>query len=338
MNGPERMRIEELVLARLLVPSKKPPAPSVVAKAVAPIVGRHLGPPEWKELFEDIVNGLRKSSQVEPKAMLLTPSGEKRIIAALGIKHRSEAKDWAGLKRTHLAALALGFGRDERRGLFVKDGVRTALLRARLGLSRTTDATLARTVDQWIARKIGLRPRDKVTASVLKAYLLAQELGLASVPKLTQVVEIAIAYEARASSGKANEVMDAILASWVRPNAPTDHGLTAAEPTTSAGAPVELERLVQCALDAARRPDVRRFGNDKVFIGSVWEKLAADPIVGRLGLERFKEALVDAHRKNLLRLSRADLVSAMDPRDVSASETSYLNSTFHFIYLGGEAK
>jgi hypothetical protein len=47
--------------------------------------------------------------------------------------------------------------------------------------------------------------------------------------------------------------------------------------------------------------------------------------------DAFKARLVSAHRQQLLELSRADLVEAMDPKDVDASEARYLRSTFHFV-------
>jgi hypothetical protein len=41
--------------------------------------------------------------------------------------------------------------------------------------------------------------------------------------------------------------------------------------------------------------------------------------------------LLKAMRAEQLVLARADLVGAMDPMRVKASEISYLNSTFHFV-------
>ena len=50
-------------------------------------------------------------------------------------------------------------------------------------------------------------------------------------------------------------------------------------------------------------------------------------------MNAFKQRLVEANSKGLLRLSRADLVSAMDPELVAESETRYLNARFHFVRL-----
>lgn len=66
-----------------------------------------------------------------------------------------------------------------------------------------------------------------------------------------------------------------------------------------------------------------RFGRFKVFIAA-------------LGLDNDgKERLVEAHRAGLLRLCRADMIPMMDRGVVLASETNYLNATFHFLDTEG---
>jgi hypothetical protein len=86
---------------------------------------------------------------------------------------------------------------------------------------------------------------------------------------------------------------------------------------------------------ASGSPRVTRRRPDKVFIASVWEGLELDPEFGPLGANGFKAQLVEAHRRGLLRSSRADLVAAMAPADVAASETRHQNATYHFIERGG---
>jgi len=71
-----------------------------------------------------------------------------------------------------------------------------------------------------------------------------------------------------------------------------------------------------------------RFGFDKVFISHLfraWRETNPGTTY-----EQFKSQLVAAHRAGGLSLSRADLVEAMDPRDVAESETSWLSQQFHF--------
>jgi hypothetical protein len=98
-----------------------------------------------------------------------------------------------------------------------------------------------------------------------------------------------------------------------------------------------VERVAAKALRAAEGPDARQFGPNKVFIGSVWRALADDPEIAGLGEAAFKHQLAEAHRRGLIQLGRADLVAAMDPREVSASEIVHQNATYHFILRGASA-
>ena len=72
-------------------------------------------------------------------------------------------------------------------------------------------------------------------------------------------------------------------------------------------------------------------GEDFVFISHVWRHVQSE--FSTLDLAGFKMKLIAANRARLLTLSRADLVQAMKPEDVRESETSYLNSVFHFILI-----
>jgi hypothetical protein len=73
------------------------------------------------------------------------------------------------------------------------------------------------------------------------------------------------------------------------------------------------------------------FGEHKVFISHVWDRFREDQASNGMTREEFDRRLVEANRENLLTLSRADLVDAMDPADVQASEIRLSHSTFHFI-------
>jgi hypothetical protein len=83
-------------------------------------------------------------------------------------------------------------------------------------------------------------------------------------------------------------------------------------------------RKVQQLADTS--PDVARFYDDRSFIASVYDAGSWAET-----LDQFKARLVEAHRAGKLRLTRADLVGAMDPTLVERSETGYLSATFHFV-------
>jgi hypothetical protein len=70
-----------------------------------------------------------------------------------------------------------------------------------------------------------------------------------------------------------------------------------------------------------------RFGH-KVFISAARAALGGD---AALSDAEFKRQLFAAHRAGLIQLARADLVAAMDPVAVAASETQVDGATFHFV-------
>jgi hypothetical protein len=74
-----------------------------------------------------------------------------------------------------------------------------------------------------------------------------------------------------------------------------------------------------------------RFGARKVFIAAIRRALRATDYA-RLSRAAIDELLLRAHRKGLLELARADLVSAMDPDEVCDSEVKHpLGAQFHFV-------
>lgn len=86
-------------------------------------------------------------------------------------------------------------------------------------------------------------------------------------------------------------------------------------------------RVVQHAADSA--PEEHGFGPRKVFIHHVHD--AAKQHLGGMSLKEFKENLPKHRQAGTLSMARADLVGAMDPKKVAASETSDGSATHHFI-------
>ncbi len=91
-----------------------------------------------------------------------------------------------------------------------------------------------------------------------------------------------------------------------------------------------LQDFANQVLEAAKSSKTGWFGDHKVFISHVHQQYSAKTWISR---EIFKRQLVAAMRAGFLTLSRADLVSAMSPHDVKASETDNLGAKFHFVRL-----
>ena len=116
----------------------------------------------------------------------------------------------------------------------------------------------------------------------------------------------------------ARVLLDALVRMWVDGR---QVGSAATEPAPA---------FAETVRDVARAAREGVFGDRKVFIASVWNELRR----GRwptMSLADFKTRLVAAHRAGDLALARADLVAAMDPDLVAASETTTEGASFHFI-------
>jgi len=101
---------------------------------------------------------------------------------------------------------------------------------------------------------------------------------------------------------------------------------------------LEITGLVHRALAAVQ--EAGRFGDRKVFIASLWttmlriESETSGALTQGATLAHFKVWLLTRdgteEGARLIVLSRADLVAAMDPAAVAASETVADGATFHF--------
>jgi hypothetical protein len=324
--------LEDLILARLSVKTKSRPSPSEVVRSLYPFVELNLTLPEWRARFSQTLESLRNAQLVESNALMLTGTGAARLQTALGLNAAPSAKDWRAFKVKYLARLVLAGTRADRSA-----AVNPALevLGDQLATPAGARKTHSQVVNAWLARTLDLGP--KVTFGAVRAALLARELGVPARPDLEQVVRLAVAKVAGSRSARQEDVLQALTSRWLQGEAEhrSENGRLASRAATDANStPTNLlEKVRAAALSSA----VRRFGANKVFIASVWEALRRDPEVSALGELGFKQALAEAHRRGSLVLARADLVAAMDPHDVAASEVQHLNATYHFIQVEGEA-
>ncbi len=95
----------------------------------------------------------------------------------------------------------------------------------------------------------------------------------------------------------------------------------------------EDEVIAYAITDSASRAP--KFGGRKVMISDVYEQLKLDGRDDGMSLDEFKQELVRLHKAGNIELTRADLVAAMDPSKVRASETDARGATFHFVTLSG---
>jgi hypothetical protein len=336
MRQVNESKLEDLILVRLSARTKKPPAPSDVSKSLHAMLARQLSASEWRAALARSLATLRARGLVQATRLELTAPGMARVQAVLKLSAPPRAKGWRELKMKYLPRALLGAELPE--GAAIDPGL--ALLAERLGVPLAAKATAAQVVDAWLARTLGIA--GKPSPGKLRAALLARELGAPRKDEVEQVLRVAVAALSGAPKATGDAVTNALALRWLFDAAQSAEP-RAAEPR---GAPLRLgqgeaERRLERVVEKVRRASdgarVRSYGGNKIFIASVWEALASDPEVAALGEQGFKAVLAEAHRRGLVVLSRADLVAAMDPKDLAASEIKHLNATYHFIQRGAHA-
>jgi hypothetical protein len=311
-------RLAELLLARFAC--GKAAREADARKSLYAVAARDCSASEWQEQFSSALAALRSAGAVEADRLALTESGRARLARALGLRSLPQAASWAVFRRKYLPRLFLKLPESE-----AAPNCAAALLAERLGVPYDGRSTPARVADAWLANSLGL---SKLSLEELRRKLLARELGLPERRSSAEVLRLAVTQLADAPKGDPSSVLDALARRWLLEEAPA---------RDTPPPPEALGRFVRRVRQAADSPEARHFGPEKVFIGSVWQALAAEPDMARLGENGFKRLLVEAHRQGSLVLAAADLVAAMDPLDVRSSETRHQNATYHFIQRGQPA-
>jgi len=187
--------------------------------------------------------------------------------------------------------------------------------------------------DRFLIPRCVSRPGQSIIAELksfpaLRNALALEAVGLEYRPRTTVAAALnRIAAKASgAARSDASAIRTAVVRRWLQPPAqPTS------QPEAQLSAPFSLEQFVHDVRSAATHATAGRWDGAKVFVNQVWRQLLAEGNGGGLDLDSFKAHLLEANRRGLLRLSRADLVSAMPPEDVRESEIPSFGDVFHFI-------
>lgn len=101
-----------------------------------------------------------------------------------------------------------------------------------------------------------------------------------------------------------------------------------ADVTEATADQAHIENFARAVKTCARKREVQKYHEDRAFIGSI--KQIGFP---NSSAQTFATDLVAAHRLQLIHLSRADMVAAMDPDLVKQSEIRYMDASFHFVEI-----
>ncbi len=301
----------DIMLARLLIPGKKPPALGVIHKDLSPLFQGRL----TKDRVAAVMMELRSSGFLPAKGQLITDSGRVRGLAYLGIAQLPPKCNWATIRAKFLIPKALGltpWSEAEVARLSSTDKLAARLLKQKYDLPVSADTNLTGVLESLVCRLIGYP--TLTTLKELAAVAISREVGAEPTLPAKELNKVA----PRLLLGSTKSGIEGFRALVL-------NGTLKDEPKP------ELEAFAERVTASARTCPTGWFGDDLVFISHVWKHL--EPEFPSLDLAGFKTKLLAANRARLLTLSRADLVQAMRAEDVRESETSYLNSVFHFILI-----
>ncbi|WP_404364705.1 hypothetical protein ACIHQR_31090 [Corallococcus coralloides] len=330
-------RLQGLALAWLATRTDaKPGTRNALAKTLQAFVEHHWSRGEWTERFDSLVERLLDTGLVQKRSsasLTLTAQGRQQALKFLRVDS-PKGLTWKRVRQQYLLAKDLGLPTSKAAlaRLSNADGMRALLLKRAHQVEGPELPTLAQVRDRLLWRKLGVETHEKFTLRAAQAHLLGklleQEVGD---PK--RGVEQLAARAVGASRVDAEALRLATLRKWVltektpAPGKKPAQGVAVDAPREAA--PSDPASFAKNVLRVARALPTGRFGDDKVFISHVWK--AMQP--GWVSREAFDSALLEANRKRHLTLTRADLVSVMNPADVAESEVRFYGATFHFVVV-----
>jgi hypothetical protein len=268
------------------------------------------------EPITDVLGRLRARDLVESKRLRTTDEGKRSVREALGL---SRLPSWIEAKR-HAAMLSLGLvaGSIEAQRTLEKGAGKlpAAIIARQFGLAHTT--SLASVCEALLFAKLGI-PGVAVRDKRLLAHVLAHRAGIEPRGKLESLAARVAAAMVDARGTKKDALVEALARRWFDDESDVE---------TIPVATTAFDHTVRAGL--SRVPPSGRYGNEKVFISSLWDAISRDA-PAEMDLPRFKRWLLDANAKQAVVLARADLVGAMDPAQVAASEIVDRGASFHFV-------
>jgi hypothetical protein len=285
---------------------------------------------EWTAMFDTALNALQTSGLVSGRPFGLTEKGQQQALSFLGLESVPPRLNWQTLKNKYLVAHALGLpaaSHDARQRLADKDGLRAMILKTTYNLPTGEAPTLGQALNAMAWRQLEIASDQNFT----RTSVLARSLDLPASVNAKNLQEQLPASAVAARTSRPDELRLAVIRRWLDGGA--ESRLSNADTPAHAPMNFDLTGFAEAVQEAARSNPTGRFGQNKVFIAHVWQTLQHQNAFAGMEEAEFKRRLTEANHAGLLSLSRADLVEAMDPDDVRASETPYLNATFHFVQI-----
>jgi hypothetical protein len=315
----------DLLLARLLPPTKRPPAPARVRADWS----RFFRERPSDELWQDTLDALARSGLLETRPLRLTGAGRSRALGFLGVSELPPRCDWGAIQAKFLVPKALGLAPASREAVKraqKAENLAALLLKRRFGLALGASPGFGEALEALACLQLGFP--EATSMDEVKRLVLSRKIGSEEGLDADALKKTLPRVLLGAKAGGIRGLRGALLDGWADGAVPPVEGLPAEE--------FDLPAFARTVQAAARDCRTGRFGDNKVFISHVWRHLSPEPGFPEMDLPTFKRRLTEANNARLLTLSRADLVEVMGPADVQESQTRYLNGEFHFVLLEKE--
>jgi uncharacterized protein (DUF2267 family) len=314
-----------LILVRMALPNA---TPKKVRDDVGKLLAAELSAAEFDQLRSELTAaGLLAHGK--RSTFTLTDAGRERARQFLDVTELPPRANWGTVVAKFLFPKAAHLPADAAAKLDSGDKLAAHLLKRKYDLPANAGTTVKQVLEALLCKELG-HPEETTIDGLMSAVLsrlVGADVRLTK-PQLAKQLPL---FGTGLTGSTADMIRRALIRDWL--SGP------AAEPVLVEPALAEPFDLPAFAATvtalAGRSPPADRFHDNKVFIAALWRASQREPAFPRLTLDEFKQRLVEANGRQLLHLSRADLVQAMDPRLVADSETSHLNSTFHFVLVEG---
>ena len=352
MLSLQPINLGDLLLSRLLFADAEGLTAGELRKAVATIAGSELSTSAFKERIGTALDQLSSDGHIQAvNESRYAPSntGQQHLLSQLGLKTLPAKLQWNTFKNADWIAYALQqppLSPDARRRLAQADGLRATILRHGFELPTAGYPTLTQArnsllwqhlCDPEIAKKLQAKLPDlqqqPFSQGAVMGALLNELLQTAKPLPWQKALRQLVAKVAHARRADPHALRVALLQQALT-HRTTPVSTQKSDASRVKSAPTLSDtQFADAVLEAAAATQAGRLGESKVFISRVWNTFQQRHPDQDISLERFKQRLVAANQQRRLTLSRADMAYALDPEDVSASETTYSNSSYHFILL-----
>lgn len=331
-------RLGELILVRLAAAGSSP-GQSVLERGLKPYFSCRLGlsDGQWRTLLDNTLDELASQGFVERKPVGLTEIGKAVACHFLQVEELPADCKWLTLRNRYLLARALKIRPREAKEwkrLATADGLRAAVLVRFYGLPLDPLPTLTQALEALAQQQ--LQQADEIEPSGSKTEVREEILRETLIPDQPGELKTRLpALVTKARNNSIESLRQAVINHWLDECDAKTCQLVCSSQTEKSSpateAPTDLAAFARQIQELARQSPTGRFGENKVFLSHLWQQFQREMSHEAITRDEFDDRLLEANRQNLITLSRADLISEMDPADVDDSEIALPHATFHFI-------